>query len=107
MKLTIIVEDSAVYVDGTCFSELDLTNAPSDIHALQWKDSSGWIEFKDNVDGTKPQNQSITELPNWANEAKVKWDNAKNAYDAAILTEQKAAEEAAANQPKTQGIQTA
>lgn len=90
MKLSIIPIDGAVYKDGNCYSRLDLSFVPSDVHALQWKDTKGWIEFVDNDDGTKPQNQTITELPNWANTCVTKWDEAKAAEEAAILAAQQA-----------------
>lgn len=102
MNLTIIPIDGAVYVDGYSFSGLDLSTAPTDVHALQWKTNKGWIEFKDNDDGTKPQNQVITELPAWANTCKAKWDEAKVAEDVA----KEAAAPAAQNQPTTAGTQT-
>jgi hypothetical protein len=102
MKLTIIPVDGAVYKDGYSYSGLDLSAAPSNVHALQWKDTKGWIEFTDNDDGTKPQNEAITELPSWANACVTKWDEAKAAEEAAIA----AAVQAAANQPQTQGTQT-
>jgi len=102
MNLTIIPIDGAVYVDGYSFAGLDLSSAPADVHALQWKTDKGWIEFNDNDDGTKPQNQPITELPAWANACKAKWDEAKAAEKAAAL----AAQQAAQNQPQTQGTQT-
>lgn len=101
MKLVIIPIDGAVYVDGYSYSGLDLSIAPSDVHALQWNNNKGWIEFVDNDDGTKPQNQLITELPDWANACKVKWDEAKVAEDAAMLAIQQATQ----NQPTTQGTQ--
>jgi hypothetical protein len=90
MNLVIIPIDGAVYVDGYSFSGLDLAAAPADVHALQWKNDKGWIEFKDLEDGTKPQNQAITELPSWANACKAKWDEAKAAEEAAILAAQQA-----------------
>lgn len=102
MKLTIIPVDGAVYKDGYSYSGLDLSAAPSNVHALQWKDTKGWIEFTDNDNGTKPQNETITELPSWANACVTKWDEAKAAEEAAI----EAAKQAAQNQPATQGTQT-
>jgi hypothetical protein len=102
MKLTIIPADDAVYKDGNSYSGLNLAAAPSNVHALQWKDTKGWIEFTDNDDGTKPQNEVITELPSWVNACVTKWDEAKAAEEAAI----EAAKQAAANQPQTQGTQT-
>jgi hypothetical protein len=80
MKLTIIVEDNAVYVDGLMKAyaplPLDLSQCkiPSNVHALQWKETSGWIEFVDNFDGTKPANEFITELPAWANSCVNVWN---------------------------------
>lgn len=87
MKLTIIPIDGAVYVDGFSYSGLVLSSVPSDVHALQWKDTAGWVEFVENQDGTKPANQTITELPSWANDAKTKWDEAKAAQEAQPITE--------------------
>jgi hypothetical protein len=101
MKITIIVEDGAVYKDGVSYSNLDLSSVPTNIHAVQFNDTInvGWVEFKDNDDGTKPQNESLTSLPDWAITALTKWDDAKTA--------QEVAQEAAANQPHTTGTQTA
>lgn len=82
MKLTIIVDDNAVYVDGVMRASeqpmpLDLSacGIPAGTHALQWKDTMGWIEFSDNPDGTKPPNQPITELPVWANNCVDVWNS--------------------------------
>jgi hypothetical protein len=68
MKLTIIVPDASVYVDEISYSELDLNTIPKNVHALQWNDSVGHIEFND---GTL--NESITELPTWANDSYDAW----------------------------------
>ena len=75
MKLTIIVEDNAVYLNNLS-RILDLSQCaiPSDVHALQWKETAGWIEFVDNFDGTKPANEPITELPVWANACVEVWN---------------------------------
>jgi hypothetical protein len=80
MNLVIIPIDGAVYVDGYSFSGLDLSIVPSDVHALQWKNDKGWLEFKDLDNSTKPPNQDITELPSWANTCKTKWDEAHVNY---------------------------
>lgn len=80
MKLTIIVDDNAVYVDGVMKAQvplpLDLVpcGIPSDVHALQWKETYGWIEFNDTPDGTKPVNEPITVLPAWANSCVDVWN---------------------------------
>jgi hypothetical protein len=75
MKLVIIPSDAAVYVDGVSHVDLDLNFIPSDVHALQWNNTKGWVEFKDNDEGIKPQNQSITELPEWATLSVEAWNN--------------------------------
>ena len=104
MKLTIIVEDNAVYVDGVMKAyaplPLDLTQCgiPSNVHALQWKETAGWIEFEDNPDGTKPANEPITELPTWANACITVW-NEWTPYAPPPLAP-------ASEQPTTTGTQT-
>ena len=49
MKLTIIKNDGAVYKEGQSYSNLSLPTIPSDVHALQWNNDKGYIEFLDNV----------------------------------------------------------
>ena len=105
MKLIIIPIDGAVYVDEQPFSGLDLSFCPSNVHALQWKESKGWVEFKDIDAGTKPQNQVLVELPSWALEAKVVWDSAKAEEEAAKAA--KAAEEEAAKAAEEEAIEEA
>ena len=70
MRLTIIPEDKSVYVDGISWMPLTWTGTPEGVHALQWFDVVGWIEFKD-----KSPNEEITVLPDWA----------MNAYDAWVV----------------------
>ena len=54
---------------------LSACNIPNNVHALQWFDTQGWIEYKDNLDGTKPANEPITVLPNWASLCVTMWEN--------------------------------
>lgn len=70
MKFTIIPVDESVGVNGVFYLKLDLSscNIPADVHALQWQDTAGWIEFS-----TPIENQPITELPAWANCCMTKW----------------------------------
>jgi hypothetical protein len=105
MRLTIVPSDKKVGVDNVFYSGLDLSSCaiPANIHALQWYETEGEVEFVDNPDRTKPQNELISELPVWANSCITKWNEAKVAYDAAIA----AAQQAAVNQPQTTGTQTA
>jgi hypothetical protein len=91
MKLTIITADNAVYKDGVSYSDLDLSSCgiPSTVSALQWQDTSGWIEDKSAL----VDNTTITELPAWATACVAKWDEAKAAEEAAILAAQQTAQE--------------
>jgi hypothetical protein len=98
MKLTIIPEDKTVYVDNFAIHNIDLSFVPSNVHALQWKNDLGWIEFVENDDFTKPQNEIINELPAWANGAYNAWLTQKAALDAAIAAR-------TAQQPTTTGTQ--
>lgn len=101
MNVAIIPIDAAVYIDGVSYSGLQIF-APEDVHALQWKATKGWIEFVDSDEGVKPQNELITELPEWALSAIAEWRKAKEAQDAAIA----AALIAEQSQPAVQGAQT-
>jgi len=76
MRLTIIPSDGAVYKDGLSYSNLIWEGTPSNIHALQWFGTQGWIEFADPdpTDGDKPSNEVITEIPQWALNAITAWD---------------------------------
>lgn len=69
MKLTIIPIDGAVYVDYISYLKLVWEGTPADVHALQWQDTEGWIEYKD---VTVP-NEVITVLPQWADNAMAAW----------------------------------
>ena len=80
MRLTIIPVDGFVAVDGICkYQPLDISscNIPVDIHALQWYDNKGWIEFSDdgNPFTPKPANELISKLPSWANNCVQVWQN--------------------------------
>lgn len=79
MRLTIIPADMAVYVDGVCKMPLDLTSCglPLDVHALQWYETKGWIEFNDDEDPftPKPDNLVIEALPDWAMACVDVWDS--------------------------------
>ena len=69
MLLTIIPVDGNVKKDEVGYIELDLSSCaiPSNIRALQWKETSGWIEFWDQ------QNEDITSLPSWVDCCLAVW----------------------------------
>ena len=74
MKLTIIPVDGNVRKGNTSYIGLDLSSCgiPADVHALQWEDTAGWIEYNSPL----VENQPITELPTWANCCMTKWTEA-------------------------------
>jgi hypothetical protein len=69
MQLTIIPIDGNVKKDGVGYIALDLSSCaiPSNIRALQWQETKGWIEFWDE------QNEDITELPSWVDCCLAVW----------------------------------
>lgn len=73
MRLTIIVPDGAVYEDGVSYLNLTWSGTPANVHALQWYDVVGTIEYND---GTP--NEEITSLPAWAVRAQEAWAAAAN-----------------------------
>jgi hypothetical protein len=96
MRLTVIPDDACVSIDGLAYLYLDLANCgvPENIHAFQWYETYGELEFKRTFQNgvfTHPVNEIISTLPDWALSAKEKWEEAKAADEAARL----AAEEAA------------
>ena len=79
MKLTIIPDDSFVAVDGdNSHRPLNLSSCgiPEEVHALQWFDVKGWIEFDNPVDPflPKPPNEIIEALPQWALNCVQVWE---------------------------------
>jgi hypothetical protein len=71
-RVTIIVADGAVYLDEGVYSHLDLStcNIPKDVHALQWLNGKGHIEYI----GHPIPNLDITVLPDWVNKCIEKWE---------------------------------
>ena len=76
MLLTIIPIDGNVVKDKVGYIGLDLSSCgiPSNVRALQWQETSGWLEFWDQ------QNEDITTLPSWVNCCLNTW---QVAYDEA------------------------
>lgn len=72
MQITIIPTDGTVIENEKSYINLDLSSCgiPSNIRALQWQDTSGWLEFWDQ------QNENITSLPSWVDCCLAKWTEA-------------------------------
>lgn len=79
MKLTIIPSDGLVSIDGFAYTGLQQIGSPSNVHALQWQENKGWIEFSNGI-----PNQDIEELPTWVEVALSKWEEAKLTIDTVI-----------------------
>lgn len=61
MRVTIIPEDGFVSVDGEGYSDLDLSFMAPDVHAVQWYDTEGEVEYQD-ARGRATHNEEITDL---------------------------------------------
>jgi hypothetical protein len=70
MLLTIIPVDGNVIKDKVGYIGLDLSSCgiPSNVRALQWQETTGWLEFWDQ------QNEDITTLPSWTDCCLTAWD---------------------------------
>jgi hypothetical protein len=75
MRLTIIPQDGAVYENGLCYDNLIWSGTPLNVHALQWQNDSGWIEFNNGQ-----ENENINELPEWALNAEAAWQVANTPF---------------------------
>lgn len=64
MRMSIIPDDLAVYVDGKR-ALVDMKGIPAEVHAVQWYGDHGWVEFKRNRNGQK-DNKMITGLGAYA-----------------------------------------
>lgn len=47
MRISVIVEDKLVIIDGESFTDVDLSFLPPEFHAIQWFGNKGEIEIKD------------------------------------------------------------
>jgi len=84
MKISIIVPDKMVVVDGIGFSIEDMSFIDSSIHAIQWKDTKGHVEFVEDENGIKPLNNLITDLSPYQ-PAVNQWQVKKDEWDAMFI----------------------
>ena len=80
MRVTVIPEDGFVSVDGEGYSDLDLSFTPYEVHALQWYDTDGEIEYQD-ARGRATHNEAITSLEQFEywNQCYTVWQAAQEA----------------------------
>jgi|TARA_R110001592_G_scaffold276157_2_gene543305 hypothetical protein len=99
MKLSIIVPDKRVYKDDPAFTDrvsymvenwaetpTAAGGPPTNVWALQWDETAGHIEF---TDGTN--NEIITTLPEWANQAVIAWERIHNSTTMELVLDRTAA----------------
>lgn len=77
-RVTIIVDDGAVYTDTAVYISLDLSTCgiPENVHALQFLNGSGEIEWR----GHRIPNTPIDTLPDWASNCLEKWQDAHDKF---------------------------
>ena len=66
MKLTVVPSDLMVIKDNEGYSVTDLSYLDKNIHAIQWQDTTGEIEYLDNtpnlvINDITPYNQCVTD----------------------------------------------
>lgn len=89
MRLTIIADDKCISIDGEGYDGIYMPELPANIHALQWYETFGEVEFKTELRGNKfvkPENQIIVDLDDygWVVE---KHAAARQAYEESIARE--------------------
>lgn len=87
MRLTIISSDKTICIDGQCISgiEQDLSWIPTNIHALQWYDTYGEVEYNDGSPNEKIEELGIYQqaVIDYQNEIQ-RLENEKIAKEAAL-----------------------
>ena len=66
MKLTVVTSDLTVIKDNEAYIVADLSHLDKNIHAIQWQDTTGEIEYLDStpnlvINDITPYNQCVTD----------------------------------------------
>lgn len=83
MRVTILLDDNSVSVDGEGYGNLDLSFMDSTIHAVQWYDTYGEIERKDPTTKRMTENEEIASFDEFQ-PAITAWQAKKDEVAAAI-----------------------
>lgn len=83
MRVTILLDDSSVSVDGVGYANLDLSFLDPTVHAVQWYATNGEVEHKDPVTLKMTENRSIDSLDEFQ-PAIAAWQVAKDLHEAAL-----------------------
>ena len=87
MRLIIIPSDKAIGIDGEFFSKIgeDLSWIPSNIHAIQWYDTWGEVEYNDGSPNEKIEELGIfSQASETFENEKVRLENERLAEEAAL-----------------------
>ena len=98
MRLTIIAEDGTVYLNGARL-KVDTSSLDPTIHAVQWYDTYGEVEFKTDAKGNRKPNMKITDVSPYQSFVD-KWNTANAQLAADNAARAAAAAKAAAATPK-------
>jgi hypothetical protein len=89
MKMTICNNGNGlmqVGIDGAFYDDLDASLLDTDIHAVQWKDTYGWIERKDPLTDRMVSNEDIDSMDQFQFAVEA-WDVAYQAEQDALAAE--------------------
>ena len=90
MRLTISDQENnlmQVTIDGVSYDELNGTQLAANIHAVQWYDTHGEVEYKDPATGQMTQNVEIDSIADFQFAIDA-WNAAKAAGEAAVALQE-------------------
>ena len=64
MRVTVVVPDNVVCIDGDCIGGIDMSSVPPLVRAMQWYETYGDVESTDPETG-RPINTIITSLDDY------------------------------------------
>ena len=62
MRLIIIPSDTFCSINGVGYSGIDMSSMPLDVHAVQWFETEGWVEFVEVAGEVRKPNEPITSI---------------------------------------------
>lgn len=102
MRLVIIDQEEnkmQVGIDGVFYHDLDGSQLPENVHAVQWYGESGEVEYQDPVTRKITSNEDITDITSFQF-AVTAWQAAYDAEQAEIAAAQAAYEASQQAQPE-------
>jgi len=78
MRVTIILDDGFVSIDGVGYSGLDLSAVDASVHAVQWNGEDGEVEVRNPVTRKMVENRNIISLAEFQS-ALDAWQTRKDA----------------------------